>query len=322
MLKAFVYEPSEGRLLEGGEELLDRWASQENSLLWLRLVDEPPEQEAKLLHRRFGLHRLAISDAQRVSHPPKIERFAEYVFLLFKVLTEEKEDLEFGTSQLALFVSSRFMISRQSCACPTVDGFEADLRRKPEILAEGIFPAALHLVRPVLDAYLPILQALEPRLDDIEDEMREKPNDALLEELTGYRIRLKKLGRIAVYHLKIFQPQGSIAMTGFASWQHELNDIYEHLDRTDTLCTLYHGLAQDLIDGYISMSAHRLNEIMKLLTVITAIFVPLSFLAGVYGMNFDHMPELHVAWGYPLLLGTMAAIAAGLLFVFRRFRWI
>lgn len=101
-----------------------------------------------------------------------------------------------------------------------------------------------------------------------------------------------------------------------------MTDVYEQQDRLDSLCTLYYQLASDLIEGYISVSSHRLNQIMRVLTIITAIFVPLSFLAGVYGMNFDHMPELHSRRGYITLLGIMGFTATVLLLTFRRKRWL
>ena len=103
---------------------------------------------------------------------------------------------------------------------------------------------------------------------------------------------------------------------------HEINDVYEQQERASSLATLYYELASDLIEGYISLASHRLNYIMKILTIITAIFVPLSFLAGVYGMNFENMPELHSQSGYFITLAIMGFIATILLLLFWRKRWL
>jgi magnesium transporter len=103
---------------------------------------------------------------------------------------------------------------------------------------------------------------------------------------------------------------------------HEINDVYEHQERAASLATLFYEVASDLIDGYISRASHRLNNIMKVLTIVTAIFVPLSFLAGLYGMNFEVMPELRAPHGYYILLGVMATLATALLWIFRRKRWL
>jgi len=99
-------------------------------------------------------------------------------------------------------------------------------------------------------------------------------------------------------------------------------DVYEQFDREKSLADLHYGLAADLMDGYISVSSHRLNNIVKILTVVTTIFVPLGFLAGIYGMNFEYMPELQSKGGYFVLLSVMGAIAATALLVFRRIRWL
>ena len=107
-----------------------------------------------------------------------------------------------------------------------------------------------------------------------------------------------------------------------AERQHEINDVYENQERANSLSSLYYELASDLIDGYISLASHRLNNIIKILTIVTTIFVPLGFLAGIYGMNFEYMPELHSRSGYFILLGVMATIVTVLLLVFRRRRWI
>ena len=98
--------------------------------------------------------------------------------------------------------------------------------------------------------------------------------------------------------------------------------MYEHQERAGSLASLYYELASDLIDSYISIASHRLNQIMKVLTIITAIFVPLGFLAGIYGMNFENMPELHSRSGYFILLSVMAGIAVTLLAIFRKIRWL
>jgi magnesium transporter len=104
--------------------------------------------------------------------------------------------------------------------------------------------------------------------------------------------------------------------------EHIIIDVYEQLERAASLATLYYEIAADLADGYISVAAHRLNQIMKILTVVMSIFVPLSFLAGSYGMNFENMPELHWRSGYFILLGVMATIVVLLLSVFRRKHWL
>jgi magnesium transporter len=106
------------------------------------------------------------------------------------------------------------------------------------------------------------------------------------------------------------------------SERHEFNDLFEHTERLTSFTALYKELADDLMNGYISMSSHRLNQIMRVLTVVTVIFLPLTLLAGIYGMNFEYMPELNVKHAFFIMLGTMVAIVTGLLLLFRKMRWL
>jgi len=103
---------------------------------------------------------------------------------------------------------------------------------------------------------------------------------------------------------------------------HELRDVFEHQERANSLASLYYEVSSDLTEGYISLASHRLNNIIRVLTIITAIFVPLSFLAGVYGMNFEYMPELKSHLGYFAVLTVMATVAVTLILLFRRNRWL
>ena len=153
--------------------------------------------------------------------------------------------------------------------------------------------------------------------------MVSEPRDEMLAELIGYKTQLRKFRRVFLYQVQIFSKLATQQPPGISAERlHEINDVYENQDRANSLATLYYELASDLIDGYISLASHRLNNIIKVLTIITAIFVPLSFLAGIYGMNFEYMPELHSRSGYFILLGVMAGIVTVLLLVFRRWRWI
>ena len=327
MIRVFVYHPVEQRLESGGSELIAPWSASPDALLWADIDAEPPDSERALLIDRFGLHPLAVSDAQRHRHPPKFERFDDHSFLLLRGLDAKTEDIDFGTLQIALFIGQRFLVSRHRGLSLGIEGIYRELGNDKAILAEGPDLLALRITRRVADRYLPILLDLENRLDQIEDEMRESPNDRLLNELVGYVSNLKKLKRIATYHVQALGSLRSRRASGLGTEQeheheHERFDVYEHLERVASLSTLLHDLAADLIDGYISIASHRLNQIMKVLTIVTAIFVPLGFLAGIYGMNFDHMPELHTPWGYYGLLTVMALIAAGLLLLFKRKRWL
>jgi magnesium transporter len=238
-------------------------------------------------------------------------------------LSAESKDTDFSTIQLALFVGRRFLVTRHSADSPSTDKLWREAQENAGRLAASPAVLALRLCRIMVDRYLGILLALEPRLEELEDEILSSPRDELLGELAGYKSSLKKLRRIFAYHQQVFSAlrNGEYPLFG-TEIVHELNDVYEHQERAVSLSGLYYELAVDLVESYISLASHHLNQIMKVLTIVTVIFVPLSFLAGLYGMNFENIPELHARFGYFILLGVMAGIAVTLLALFRKKRWL
>ena len=323
MIRTMLYRPDTRRLSVGGEEQLAAWREHAGAVLWADLHDHDPKAEHGLLVETFGLHPLAIQDAQRSRHQPKLEVFADHVFLLIKGLGPDRAEFDFTTIQLALFIGERFLVTRHSGVSTSVDRLWQSMLEDATLFASGPDALALRLARISVDRYVNRLMTLEPRLEDVEQEIVDRPRDEILAELMGYKTDLRKFRRVLRYQVQVFadlvndpppQLRGERA--------HELKDVYEHQERASSLATLYYEVATDLIDGYISLASHRLNNIMKVLTIITAIFVPLSFLAGIYGMNFEYMPELKSHSGYFTLLGAMAAIAVVLLLVFRKVRWL
>lgn len=323
MIRTLLYRPGTGTITCGAEELIAHWEAEPDSLLWANFFEHEPEQERALMASRFGLHKLAIQDAQRDRHQPKIEAFPDYVFILLKGLGPDTGSFEFGTIQIALFIGKRFLITRHSGRSSSIERLLAELQADPSGCAGGPAALALRLSRISVDRYVQRLMTLEPRLEVLEQEIIDNPNDGLLAELTGYKTDLRKFRRVLLYHVQVFEElkQHPPPQVG-ADHVHEVRDVFENQERASSLATLYYEVATDLSEGYISMASHRLNNIMKVLTIVTVVFVPLSFLAGIYGMNFENMPELRSRSGYFVLLSLMGGIAATLLFVFRRKRWL
>lgn len=323
MIRTLLYNPASRELMTGGEELRTSWRQDPDAIIWVDFADEPGDSEKQALLEGFGLHPLAVSDAQRTRHPPKLEAFENHSFLLLKELSVESTDFSFETQQLALFVGERSLVTRHAAHSFSIEDLLERVRKDPALIAAGPDALAIQLCRSLVDRYLKMLLGLEPRLEQLERDILEKPNDALLAELLGYKTELKKFRRAFAYHEQVFRELNSKTFPGFGSERkHQLFDLHEHQERAGSLTALYYELASDLIDGYISVASHHLNQIMKVLTVVMSIFVPLSFLAGIYGMNFDYMPELNSRSGYFILLGIMTSIVVALLILFRRIRWL
>ena len=322
MIRAVLYDPSDQRLREGGVELIDEWERAPASQIWVAIESQQPETERSLLSDRFGIHPLAIADALRERHPPKIEPFRDNTFILLKGLDAESTSLEFGTIQLSLFVGERFLVSRSSGRSVSTDAVLSELTSGeigPNISRASL---ALRLCRTVADRFLPLLLAVEKRLDEMEEEMLSRPSDDLLAELVRQKGDLKRILRTLQYHAQLFTSARSNTAAHLMDHGHELTDVQEQLDRMLGLARLYYELTDDLMNGYLSLSAHRLNQIMQTLTIVTVIFVPITFMAGIYGMNFERIPELGYRNGYFILLGTMLIVVVGILTVFFKRGWL
>ncbi len=311
-----------GDVETGGRDLLRRWQSQPDTWLWVDLQDEPAENERSLLVGELGLDALAVAQAQRPRHPPGFEAFTDYLYLLTKPLTADSDDLEFTTLQLATFAGPRLLVTRHSKHSRFIE------RLYQRLLDEGCADTSpmsivATIARRVCERYGNVLLDLERRLDEIEDQLFDTRSDRLMQELVGYNTALRKMRRIIAYHTNAFAAlRDYFAATDLSLLHDEFTDIHSVMERFHSLAELYQSVISDLIDGYISLNAHNLNQIMKVLTIVTVIFVPLTLLVGVYGMNFENMPELKSAHGYFVLLGIMSVIAFGLLLLFKRIRWL
>lgn len=304
--------------------LIEVWKAETDSMIWVDFGENDLFEATPLLKSAFGLHTLAIQDAQHNRHPPKIEAFDKQTFILMKGLSADSENIDFSTIQLALFVGERFLVTRHSSESVSIQRLTQILAAQTSQHVGSAAKLATQLCRLVADRYLNILLALESRLEELEDLMLAKADDTLLAELIKYKSDLKRMRRFATYHEHLFRKLKDKDFPGFedAERRHEVIDVWEQQERIQSLSQLYYETASDLIDGYISVASHRLNQIMKVLTIVMAVFVPLSFLAGIYGMNFEYMPELHSRSGYYILLSVMGFIAFLLLLGFRRMKWL
>lgn len=322
MIKTWLFQASQ--LQTGGVELVDDWQQDPTAVLWMDLSENEKPEEAALLESNFGLHPLAIQDAQRERHPPKIEAFENHTFILLKGLSADTQNIDFRTIQLAFFVGPRFLVTRHSGHSLSINRLAQRLSESNPDHYSSAAKLALQLCRLTADRYLNILLVLETRLEELEELMLSHADDTLLTELIQYKSDLKRLRRFSTYHELIFRKLKDKSFPGFNedARRHEVVDTWEQQERIQSLSQLYYETASDLIDGYISVASHRLNQIMRVLTIVMSVFIPLSFLAGVYGMNFEHMPELHSQSGYYILLSVMGAIALTLIFTFKRMKWL
>lgn len=319
MITALLFDND--KCLRGGLELLEQWRSNNKTWLWLDLENESNDLEHKILCNDFGLDEILVKEAQRKRHPPSFTDMHDYYYVLNKPLTSDSEDLDFSTQQMAMFCSDRLLITKHKQPSHYLAKLQDKLPQRAD--ADSPHQLVAALTRRLTQRYGQILLDLEQRLDEIEDLLFDSRSDQLLKELVGYTTALRKMHRILNYHCDAYEKLSNYhrQLTGDGQYT-EFDDVYALMRRYQSLCELYLSVINDLVDAYISLDSHHLNQIMKVLTIVTVVFVPLTLLVGIYGMNFEYIPELKFRYGYFILIAVMLATATGLLYLFRKVRWL
>ncbi|WP_192036239.1 magnesium transporter CorA family protein [Halomonas sp. YLGW01] len=314
---------TDGQSHIGGEELIARWHEQPDSRIWIDLQSSASDEQQALLEA-FDCHPLAIIDAQRERHPPKVEEFETHTLIIYRGISSFDAELNYAPQQVAFFIGERYLISLHPSLAMSIDRMWGQDGSK--LLAKSPGQLALKIMHLSAGFYLESLLEFETQLSDLEDGLIEAGNDGLMKRIISYKSRLVKMRRVFNYHQAITQELMAYDYDHLpreeADTLHAVNDVHERFERLHSLTQMYYDICGDLVDGYISISSHQLNITMRVLTVITAIFVPLGFLAGLYGMNFAYIPELGYQYGYFVLLGAMAVIATSLIWLFRRKGWM
>jgi magnesium transporter len=323
VIRVLRFYVAENRHETGGEELLSSWQGDSNDFIWVDFHQENATHERAIMSQQFGISAMALDDAQKDRHPPKLEWFDKYFFLLLKGFSADTDSIDYSIVHISFLVGRNFLLTRHAMSSPSIDRVLDRIRDGEINVGNGPSHLCYRIVSTMIERYTPIVLSLESRLDEMEEQMLENPNDELLSELVSYNSNLKKLRRIFSYQQTVLaQLPDSGSPLLHKDAKHEFQDAFEQMERLASLSALIQELTRDLIDGYISISSHRLNNIMKLLTIASVIFLPLTFIAGIYGMNFQNMPELSSTYGYFIVVGALILIAAGLLFAFRKMRWI
>jgi magnesium transporter len=273
--------------------------------------------------KQFSLHPLLLEDIANTDQRPKLDDYESYLFLVMKVLSvTEKQDLL--VEQVSFVIGRNFVLSFQENGTDVFKPVRERLRGgKGRLRQSGADYLLYALVDAIVDQYFQVLESLGEKIELLQEKVVADPKPDTLREVHAIKRQLLFLRR-AVWPLR--EATNSLSRSD-CLFLHEptkvfFRDVYDHVVQiVDTIETLREMVSASL-DIYLSSVSYRLNTVMRVLTVITTIFMPLSFIASIYGMNFEHMPELKSEWGYPAVLGAMGLIAAGMLMAFRQRRWL
>jgi len=276
------------------------------------------------LGRHFDLHPLILEDIVNTEQRPKMEDFGSYVFITLKMLDYVQKENEINSEQVSLVLGSNFVISFQEREGDVFNPIRERIRNgKGRIRKMGADYLAYALVDSIVDNYFAILERLGEGIEDAEEELVKMPTSETLQSI-------HKLKREMIFLRKSVWPLREVVSgleRGETPLVHEstrvyLRDVYDHTIQVIDNVESFRDMVSGMLDIYLSSVSNRMNEVMKVLTIFASIFIPLTFIAGVYGMNFAFMPELGWRWSYPAVLVVMALAAAALLVYFRRKRWL
>jgi magnesium transporter len=274
----------------------------------------------------FDLHPLVLEDIANTDQRPKAEFFEHYVYIVLRVFHQNQSAKSNGISseQMSIIVGSNFVISFQERFCAIFETLREHIRSgKGRIRSRGPDYLAYSLIDAVVDQYFVILESLGEKIELLEQEVVTNPSTKVVRKLHTLKREMIFI-RKAVWPLRelvnLLEHGESLLIK--KSTHIYLRDVYDHTVQVIDTIETFRDMTSGMLDIYLSSTSNRLNAIMKVLTIIATIFMPLTFIAGVYGMNFRFMPELEQPWGYPVALALMATVAIGMGMYFRRKQWL
>jgi magnesium transporter len=296
---------------------------------WLEL-DEKSEEATTFLEQTLKVHPLAVEDVWNDVGLPKVEDFDDYVQVIIHGLREDdqsSDDVPLQLAELDLLIGKNWLVTHahdeKVCA---VTPIQDEIQRSAKLLKKGPAWVAHALMDRMVDAYMPLIDKFDTQIEGIETQILQSSSRSdreVIPRIIRIKRSLQMLRRTTIYQREILL---RLARAEFDEIPRELvpfyRDVYDHFARVTELVDSYRELVSSLLEAQFSIQSNRMNEIMKRLTIISTIMLPLSLIAGIYGMNFEHMPELHWLYGYPYALGLMVVVATGIILYFVKKKWL
>lgn len=308
-------------LRQGGIELVDSWSG--GAQMWVDIADPTRETIEPLLEGRFGFHELAAEDTLSTETLPKYDPFPAYDFFVFRAVDVELDSHRCTTQKLSAFLGKDLVVTVHGEIGEAVRNVATRLPADRRLLANGPDFLLYSIVDQMVDAHFPLLDRIDDRIDALQETIFHDVRPGQLDELLHVKRDLN-LVRRQIFPQRDLLNQISRGDAQFVSRDHLIyfRDIYDHMFRIVETIDVQRDSMSGAMEAYLSVIANRTNEIMRVLTVFSALMLPMTLIAGIYGMNFQHMPELRWLHGYPFALGLMAAVAVVLLLFFWQKGWI
>lgn len=306
-----------------------------DGMFWIDLENPSDAEEETLLVSLLDFHPLAIEDAQRGmdedGHLPKVENFDDYLFVIFNPVegaynggsNDLARGIEIKTSQLSAFLTKRVLVTHHYKPLRSISHATQVCVKNPMTLGRGPDFLFHIIIDDIVDNYTPLLDALDKAIDNMEDEVFQSPSQDTMHDILELKKNIMTIRRIAMYQREMLNrlSRGEFELITAEEMIYYRN-VYDHLVRMADVTDSYRDVVSGLLDAYLSVTSNKLSQVMKVLTIISTIFLPLSVITGFFGMNFEFIPGLHWEYGHTIATLIMIVVAGGMLWWFRFKRWI
>lgn len=290
---------------------------------WINIDGTTDITKVAQIGQLFDIHPLVLEDIVNPGQRIKIEEYDDYMFIVLKMITYSEENDSFHKENVSLILGKRFLISFHETPRPVFEVIRKRIQREGcRLRAFGCDYLAYSLIDLIVDHYYVVIEKYGQQIERLEIEMSKKPDLDLLNEIQAFKREL-------LLFLGAIFPLGDILKRMMKEdvdlisddTRVFLDDVKDHFRQITDAATTCGEIAADMLSGYLSLMSYKTNEVMRVLTIFAVIFIPLTFIAGIYGMNFDFMPELHFRFMYPLLWLLMIGVAGAMLIYFKHKKW-
>jgi magnesium transporter len=330
-----VYQYLNGTIHALDLKELHRAMHGETGMIWVDLENPTEAEEETLLLSIFDFHPLTIDDCRKGNdedgHLPKVEDFGDHLFVIVNpveglVAPDDGESmfhLEIRTTQLSAYLTANILVTHHYTPLRSIANAMQLLAKNPLSLGKGPDFLFHFVIDDIVDNYTPILDKLDDAIDKMEDEVFQKPTQLTMMRILHLKRNIMTIRRVAVYQREMLSrlSRGEFELINRDEMIYYRN-VYDHLVRMTDMADSYRDLVTALLDAYLSVTSNNLNQVMKVLTIISTIFLPLGVITGFFGMNFTYLPISTWEHGVAITTGFMLLVAGGMLWVFKRNKWI
>ncbi|MCS6809236.1 MAG: magnesium/cobalt transporter CorA [Bacteroidota bacterium] len=313
--------------------------------IWVDMTNPTEQEEETVLIQMFLFHHLAVEDCQREriqpeegDHFPKVEDYGEYLYVIFNpidiplgarihAMDESEEEpplsINFRTRQLNTFLGENYIVTHHYEPSIPVEYTMQLCWKNNNILGRGPDYLFHIIIDQIVDQYAPVMEYFDDVLEEAETRVINSQSSDLLVQILRLKKSMQRFKRITTYQREILSrlARGEFGLISMEEMAYYRN-VYDHLVRIVDVAESYRDIINGLVDAYLSVTSNRTNSIMKVLTMMSTIFLPLTLITGIYGMNFEYLPELKWQYGYFMVLGLLALVAGGMLLFFRKKGWL